>query len=90
MHMLENPHTLFTAQQEVDRVVGKDRITAKHLKELKYINAVLREKLRLIPTEPGFARAARQENKNPNPTLGGGNRRFLATNPSPAFSTRSR
>lgn len=43
-----------------------------HLKDLKYINAVLRETLRLTPTAPAFARRVRDENKEHPPTLGKG------------------
>jgi cytochrome P450/NADPH-cytochrome P450 reductase len=50
--MLKNPSTYFKAQQEVDRVVGKGNLTVDHLKDLKYINAILRETLRLTPTAP--------------------------------------
>jgi cytochrome P450 / NADPH-cytochrome P450 reductase len=70
--MLKNPETLYAAQKEVDRVVGDQRIAPKHLKELKYINAVLRETLRLTPTAPAVVRAVRPENKEPHPTIGGG------------------
>jgi cytochrome P450 / NADPH-cytochrome P450 reductase len=70
--MLKNPETLYAAQKEVDRVVGDQRIAPKHLKELKYINAVLRETLRLTPTAPAFSRTVRPENKDPHPTIGGG------------------
>lgn len=38
-----------------------------HLKDLKYLNAVLRETLRLNPTVPAFARAIRPESEE-NPT----------------------
>jgi cytochrome P450 / NADPH-cytochrome P450 reductase len=72
MHMLKNPTTYFTAQQDVDRVIGKGKIEAKHLSELKYINAVLRETLRLHPTAPGYTRGPRPESKEENPTIGGG------------------
>ncbi|KAK7993410.1 hypothetical protein PG989_006791 [Apiospora arundinis] len=70
--MLKNPSTFFAAQQEVDRVIGKDKIEAKHLKDLKYINAVLRETLRLNPTAPAFQRAVRPENKEDFVLIGGG------------------
>ncbi|KAK3943363.1 cytochrome P450 [Diplogelasinospora grovesii] len=71
MNMLMNPETYFAAQQEVDRVVGKEKILPKHLNELKYINAVLRETLRLTPTAPAFARGIRPENKEERVLLGG-------------------
>ncbi|KAK8030062.1 cytochrome P450 oxidoreductase OrdA-like [Apiospora rasikravindrae] len=70
--MLKNPKTFFAAQQEVDRVIGKDKIEAKHLRELKYINAVLRETLRLNPTAPAFQRAVRPENTEDFVLIGGG------------------
>jgi cytochrome P450/NADPH-cytochrome P450 reductase len=62
--MLKNPSTYFAAQAEIDRVIGKEKVTVKHLSELKYINGVLRETLRLTPTAPAFARAVRPQNKD--------------------------
>ncbi|KAK8116412.1 uncharacterized protein PG998_004693 [Apiospora kogelbergensis] len=70
--MLKNPSTFFAAQQEVDRVIGKDKIEAKHLKDLKYIDAVMKETLRLNPTAPAFQRAVRPENKEDFVLIGGG------------------
>lgn len=72
--MLKNPATLFRAQQEIDEVVGTGKITAKHLNQLPYITAVLRETLRLYPTAPAFNRGQRPENaaRDPHPTIGGG------------------
>jgi cytochrome P450/NADPH-cytochrome P450 reductase len=43
-------------------VVGNSKLEPKHVNELKYINAVLRETLRLTPTAPAFSRAIRPEN----------------------------
>lgn len=62
LHLLKNPKAYFAAQAEVDRVVGHARIQPKHINDLKYINAVLRETLRLTPTAPAFMRAVRPEN----------------------------
>ena len=70
--LLKNPEAYFQAQQEVDRVVGRKKLTAKHLNDLKYLNAVLRETLRLCPTVPAFTRAVRNDNPNAFESLAGG------------------
>lgn len=72
LNMLKNPSTYFAAQQEVDRVCGKERITTKHLTQLKYINAILRETLRLTPTAPAITRGPRPENKESPVTVSNG------------------
>jgi cytochrome P450 / NADPH-cytochrome P450 reductase len=71
MYMLKNPLTYFAAQQEVDRVIGKERIIAKHLNQLQYIDAVLKETLRLRPVAPVIQRGVRPENTAKVNTLGG-------------------
>lgn len=53
-YMLKDPSALAKAQQEVDDIVGIEKLTVDHLPQLKYINAMLRETLRLMPTAPGF------------------------------------
>lgn len=70
--LLKNPETYFKAQQEVDRVVGKAKLTAEHLKDLNYLNAVLRETIRLFPTAPAFIRAIRKESQDQWEPLAGG------------------
>lgn len=62
LQLLKNPKAYFAAQAEVDRVIGQACIESKHINKLKYVNAVLRETLRLTPTAPGFMRAVRPEN----------------------------
>ena len=42
------------AQEEVDRVIGKGPITYQHMSKLPYIEACLREALRLQPTAAIF------------------------------------
>ncbi|KAI1625611.1 cytochrome P450 [Exophiala viscosa] len=54
-HLIKNPDALSKAQQEVDTVVGKGPVTYQHMSKLPYIEAVLRETLRLQPTAPAFA-----------------------------------
>jgi len=70
--LLQNPETYTRAQEEVDWVVGREKLTAEHLKHLPYMNAVLRETLRLYPTAPGFVRAVRPDNPNEYEYLAGG------------------
>ena len=72
LYLLKNPATYFAARDEVDKVLGRGKMTVEHLKDLHYINAVLRETLRLSPTAPAFARSIRNDNPNDvEPLLGG-------------------
>ncbi|KIW60731.1 hypothetical protein PV05_00925 [Exophiala xenobiotica] len=59
--LLKNPQAYRRAQDEVDEIVGKGSITAKHLSKLRYINACLRETLRLHPTAPAFTVSPKQD-----------------------------
>lgn len=72
LNLLKNPEAYFKAQQEVDEVLGHGKMTIDQLKDLHYINAVLRETLRLAPTAPAFSRSIRGDNPNDvEPLLGG-------------------
>lgn len=53
-YLLEHPHILDRARNEVDTVAGVEPITLKHLTKLPYIDAIMKESLRLMPTAPGF------------------------------------
>ncbi|KAJ4004770.1 hypothetical protein NW766_011504 [Fusarium irregulare] len=53
-YLLENQRVLDKARQEVDDVVGDGNLTVDHLAKMPYINQILRETLRLMPTAPGF------------------------------------
>ncbi|EKG19175.1 Cytochrome P450 [Macrophomina phaseolina MS6] len=57
-YLLKNPQSYSKAQQEVDSVIGQGPITVEHLSKLPYINAVLREALRLNPTAPMITMAS--------------------------------
>lgn len=59
--LLKHPEAYRTAQTEVDEVVGEGPITVQHLSKLKYINAVLREALRLHPPAPAFTVRPKQD-----------------------------
>ncbi|KAL5091646.1 hypothetical protein Trisim1_002862 [Trichoderma cf. simile WF8] len=57
-YLLANPQTMEKARQEVDEVSQGSPIAVEHLSKLPYLNAVLKETLRLQPTAPGFILAA--------------------------------
>lgn len=69
--LLQNPETYQRAQEEVDRVVGEESITIKHIRELKYIYAALQETLRLIPSAPFISKFPHPDRKNEVTVLGG-------------------
>ncbi len=59
-HIVKNPKVMQKAIEEVDRVLGKDpsyEPTFKDVGELKYIQQILRETLRVCPPAPAFSRA---------------------------------
>ncbi|KAK4552965.1 hypothetical protein LTR86_009889 [Recurvomyces mirabilis] len=57
--MLKNPRTLERAQREVDGVLGDGAVEVRHYAKLPYLEAVLRETLRLYPTAPSITRMAK-------------------------------
>ncbi|CAO2657945.1 Nn.00g072050.m01.CDS01 [Neocucurbitaria sp. VM-36] len=52
--LMKHPEAYRKAQQEVDDVIGQDAIKVEHMAKLPYINAVLRETLRINATIPLF------------------------------------
>lgn len=69
--LLKHPAAYERAQTEVDSVIGQSQLKVEHLKQFKYLNAVLRETLRLQPTAPAFSRGLRPGNDEVSPSLGG-------------------
>ncbi|KAL8787186.1 MAG: hypothetical protein Q9195_007877 [Heterodermia aff. obscurata] len=65
-HFLKNPEKLQKAQQEVDQVLGDAPIELKHISQFKYIDACIKESLRINPPITGSNRHAQQDT-----TLGG-------------------
>lgn len=53
-YLMENPEAHKKACEEIDRVVGDGPIELAHLKQLNYVEACLRETIRLSATAPGF------------------------------------
>ncbi|KAE8372548.1 cytochrome P450 [Aspergillus bertholletiae] len=72
-NMLKNPQSYQKAQEEVDRVIGRRKITVEDLQKLPYITAVMRETLRLTPTAPAIAVGPHPTKNHEDPvTLGNG------------------
>ncbi|OAG40178.1 hypothetical protein AYO21_05656 [Fonsecaea monophora] len=59
--LLKNPEAYQRAQKEVNTVIGDDTVTVQHLSKLEYLNAVLRETLRLHPPAPAFTVRSKQD-----------------------------
>ena len=53
--LLKNPDILLKAQKIVDEVLGSELPRVEHLAQLRYIEQILMETLRLWPTAPAFA-----------------------------------
>ncbi|KAG8730332.1 hypothetical protein FRC11_006965, partial [Ceratobasidium sp. 423] len=49
-HIMKNPEVYAKIRNEIDTVLGKEPIKFEHLSKLTYINAVLRESLRVTPS----------------------------------------
>ncbi|KAG4412171.1 hypothetical protein IFR04_014690 [Cadophora malorum] len=70
-YLLKNPGAYQAAQRQVDEVVGKGPITVDHMSKLPYIEACLRETLRLTPTAPAFTLQPLPDSPDEYTTLGG-------------------
>jgi len=53
-YLSNNPEALKKGQEEIDSIVGDGPIDLAHLKQLNYVEAILRETIRLSATAPGF------------------------------------
>ncbi|KAK3352503.1 putative bifunctional P-450:NADPH-P450 reductase [Lasiosphaeria hispida] len=59
--LIKHPKAYAKAQKEVDEVIGTGTIRPEHMNKLPYINAILRETLRLNPTIPLTGVEAKQD-----------------------------
>ena len=55
-HILEHPRVLEIIREELRRVVGDGPLLSEHLQELKYLDATVKETLRLTPIIPDVGR----------------------------------
>ncbi|NMM87549.1 cytochrome P450 [Rhodococcus sp. SRB_17] len=60
-YLAKNPDVLAKAQAEVDQIWGDEEPPFEKIAKLRYVRRVLDESLRLWPTAPAYARAARQD-----------------------------
>lgn len=70
--LLKNPAAYQAAQRQVDEVVGRGPITVDHMSKLPYIEACMRETLRLTPTATAFTMQVRPDSTEEPVLLGGG------------------
>ncbi|KAI8631698.1 cytochrome P450 [Xylariaceae sp. FL1651] len=54
LFLLQNPEVVTKARQELDTVIGQGEFQYEHLSQLKYIEGIMRESLRLSFAAPGF------------------------------------
>lgn len=72
-YLLKDPTSYKKAQQEVDSVIGRRRISAENLSKLPFITSVIRETLRLNPAAPDFSIGAHPTKNHEDPvTIGKG------------------
>ncbi|VUC35613.1 unnamed protein product [Clonostachys rosea] len=53
-YLLKNPSVIDAARQEIDSVIGDGDFKFEHLEQLKYVEGIVREGLRLGNPAPGF------------------------------------
>ena len=62
-HLLKNPEKLLKAQQQVDEVVGDGVLKLEHLTKMTYIDAVIKETLRLTSPISSFIVHPKEDTK---------------------------
>jgi cytochrome P450/NADPH-cytochrome P450 reductase len=67
----KNPSSYQAAQRQVDEVVGHGPVTVEHMSKLPYIEACMRETLRLFPSAPAFSLQMQPELPEDTTLLGG-------------------
>ncbi|TGJ83178.1 hypothetical protein E0Z10_g5580 [Xylaria hypoxylon] len=80
LFLLQNPEVVATARQELDAVIGGGELQYEHLSQLKYIEGVMRESLRLSFPAPGFNIEPIPKEGDKSPVLLGGGKYQIAHN----------
>ncbi|KAI0801600.1 cytochrome P450 [Xylaria sp. FL0064] len=78
--LLQNPEVVTKARQELDAVIGSGEFQYEHLSQLKYIEGVMRESLRLSFAAPGFNIEPIPKKDDKSPVLLGGGKYQIAHN----------
>ncbi|RMZ87908.1 hypothetical protein DV736_g4861, partial [Chaetothyriales sp. CBS 134916] len=69
-YLMKHPEAFRKAQEEVDNVVGNGPVKVEHMSKLPYLEAVLRETLRLSPTAPLFSLSSNEDVTGPTVLAG--------------------
>ncbi|KAI1111652.1 cytochrome P450, partial [Nemania sp. NC0429] len=78
--LVQNPEAVARARQELDAVIGDGELEYEHLSQLKYIEGVMRESLRLSYAAPGFNIEPIPNKDDKSPVLLGGGKYQVAHN----------
>ncbi|KAI0190505.1 cytochrome P450-like protein [Xylaria flabelliformis] len=80
LFLLQNPEVITKARQELDTVIGDGELQNEHLPQLKYIEGIMRESLRLSFAAPGFNIEPIPKEGDKTPVLLGGGKYQIAYN----------
>ncbi|KAI0196385.1 cytochrome P450 [Astrocystis sublimbata] len=80
LFLIQNPQVVAQARQELDSVVGEGELQQAHLGQLKYVEGVMREALRLAYPAPGFNIEPIPREGDKSPVLLGGGKYQMAHN----------
>ncbi|KAI1814563.1 cytochrome P450 [Poronia punctata] len=78
--LLQNPEVVAKARAELDAVIGDGEFRYEHLSQLKYVEGVMRESLRLSNPAPGFNIEPIPKEGDKSPVLLGGGKYQIAHN----------
>lgn len=80
LYLLQNPEVVTKAREELDAVIGDGEFQYEHLSQLKYIEGVMRESLRLSCAAPGFNIEPIPKDDDKSPVLLAGGKYQIAHN----------